>query len=570
MSIILKHQIDFPEARITVSNDLFLATLILNAEVKATILRGGFGSEFEITFDEMPMSSAQKLADTKRSGLTVVIKLGYFDTFSIVPKTVMEGVVTKVEAKAEDGKLKTKVTGFEKTTHALREVKADEIGYDLGGETDVLLSEVLSGLLGIDALSGAAGSSATFTPVTLAFSLRLENPSFRGDTLLDVLDDLVSRATGGNGRPQMFVYDGVLTVGVPLTSLKPPLVLDPGLNLAEFAPFEKKVDKPEGTNRVEPLPAEDVNGFNFTIVGEPELRPMQVVAPLVQDYSANGVFRVHSVVHEYGKSGYRCRGRAVQGAFDREPADSRTASAVPSGRQLVTGLTERIKAQASRPQIETGLVKDLTADQPQRADTYYHQRFETGTAQPSLTADVDRDSRRLAANVPLVSPFAWHKCGLAMPVYPGMKVLLAHNLGLPGDVLSLGALWSETPAYEPPPAEPGDWWLCLPVNPQGTGADGLGPPADSTKATNDLTGKSGERVIEAKSLTIRIGGSALGNIGARPALGAADTFVIEHKSGTTITIDANGKVTIDATEVEVTGNLTVGGDARITGNLEVE
>lgn len=569
MSIILKHQIEFPEAGITVSNDLVLGTHLLNAEVKATILRGGFGSEFEIVFDEMPLSSAQKLADAKRSQLTVVIKLGYFDAFAIVPPTVMEGVVTKVEAKAADGKLKTTVKGFEKTTHALREVKADQIGYDLGGQTDVLLSEVLDGLLGLEALDGAAGSTPTYTPVTLAFNLRLENPAFRGDTLLEVLNDLVTHATGGNGRPHMFVYDRKLTVGLPLTAQRPPVFLDPGLNLAEFAPFEKKVDKPEGTNRVEPLPAEDVNGFNFTIAGDPKLRPMQIVVPLVKDYEANGIFRVHSVVHEYGKKGYRCRGRAVQGAFDREPEDSTVASAVPSPRQIVAGLTERIKTQASRPSIETGLVKSLTNGQPQRADVHYHQRFPSETAQPSLTADVDRDPQRVAGNVPVVSPFAWHKCGLATPVYPGMKVLLAHNLGLPRDVLSLGSLWSETPAYEPPPAEPGDWWLCLPVEPQATGADGLGPPADSTKASNDITATSGDRVIEAKSLTIRIGDDKLGNIGARPALGAANTCVIEHKSGTTITIDADGKVIIDASDVEVTGNLTIGGDASVTGNLEV-
>lgn len=564
MSVILKHVVEFPQAGITVSNDLFLGTLILNAEVKAEIFRDHFGSYFEITFDEMPLSSANKLGEAKSDGLTARIHLGYFDALPIKPPLVMTGVVTKVEAKPDGGKLKTKVTGFETTTQTLREVKAADIGCTHAGASDVPLATVLDGLIGDVVPNGAA-----YSQPGLGQRLKLDNPACRGETLLEVLADVVSRATGGSGRAQMFAYDGRVTVGLPLAEVRQPWLLDPGINLAEFAPFKKKVESPEGTNRLEPLPAGDIKGFNFTVAGEPEMRPAQPVTPLVTDFDPVGPFRIHSVVHEYGKAGYKCRGRAVAGTFDTEPVESRAASAVPSSRAIVASLSERIKNETSRPHVETGVIKALTANQPQRVEAYYHQRFASSTTQPSVTVDVDRDERKVLRNVPVISSFAWHKTGLVTPVYPGMKTVLVHNLGLPGDALVAGSTWSDAPAFATPAANPGDWWLCLPVDAEGTGADGLGPPADATKAVNDLTSKSGERVIETKSLRIRVGADLLRAIGTRPEPGAADECLIEHTSGTKVRIDPDGKVSIEASTVTIKGKLEVDGDVAITGNLEV-
>lgn len=569
MSIILKHQIEFPEAGVTVSNDLFLGTHLIGAKVTANILRDGFGSDFVIELDEMPRKTAQKLFDAKSAGLTVKINLGYFDAFQFKPDLVMEGVVKKIETKSGEGKLKTKITGFEKSTDALQKV-TDDIGFPMAGRTEVRLAEVLDHLLALPSVAGAAGTRTTFVPPTLAATLMLDNPQFRGANLLEVIDNLVGHATGGTGRAHMFVYGGALTVGRPLTATDKPITLDPGLNLVKFEPFEKKVAAPEGTNVLEAIPAADVNGFNFTIVGDASVRPMQIVLPLVQDHAAAGIFRIHSVSHRYSTAGYICVGRAVQGSFDTEPDDANAAAATPSGRQIVTGLAKRFeKAAAARPVIETGLVQQLSKGQTQRAQVHYHQRFKSGTAQPSIAADVERDNQRVAGNVPIVSPFAWHKCGLSTPVYPGMKVIMGHNLGKAEDPVALGSIWSDTPKYTQPPADPGDWWLCLPVDPAPSGADGLGPPADSTKATNDLTAKSGERVIETKGLKIRVGAGNLGNIGVRPSPADADTFVIEHSSGTTITIATDGKVTVDASDMELTGNMTVGGNVTVSGTLEV-
>ncbi len=133
------------------------------------------------------------------------------------------------------------------------------------------------------------------------------------------------------------------------------------------------------------------------------------------------------------------------------------------------------------------------------------------------------------------------------------------------------------PEYDPPQNKPGDWWLCLPVNFDGT------TPTDSTNAVNDLIANNGHRVIEVSGLRITVGKSTLGTVGARPTESSDDDFLIEHKpsgttfeidkngavtltgqSGSTITIDQNGKVTINASSgVMIQGDLTVSGNVNV-------
>jgi len=67
-----------------------------------------------------------------------------------------------------------------------------------------------------------------------------------------------------------------------------------------------------------------------------------------------------------------------------------------------------------------------------------------------------------------------------VPVYPGMKAVLNHNLGMKDDAMVMGFLWSEQPDIKPPGNNEGDWWLCLPID-----FNGSSPPEDSTKAVND-------------------------------------------------------------------------------------
>jgi hypothetical protein len=71
---------------------------------------------------------------------------------------------------------------------------------------------------------------------------------------------------------------------------------------------------------------------------------------------------------------------------------------------------------------------------------------------------------------------------------------------------------------------------------------------------NDLTDKAGLRVIQAKGLRITVGEDKLPDVGERPKvpgdLGAK--LLIEHQSGTTITVGSNGAVTVDTGGKDIT------------------
>ena len=121
-----------------------------------------------------------------------------------------------------------------------------------------------------------------------------------------------------------------------------------------------------------------------------------------------------------------------------------------------------------------------------------------------------------------------------------MKALLTHNLALHDDALVTGFIWSEEPKIEPPKNKEGDWWLCLPID-----FDASKPPADDTKAANDLIGNNGKRVIEVKGLKITIGADKLANVGTRPSEGEDDEFLIEHKKAK-IKIGADGNIEMTA------------------------
>jgi hypothetical protein len=245
-------------------------------------------------------------------------------------------------------------------------------------------------------------------------------------------------------------------------------------------------------------------------------------------------FRVHSLTHKLSMaSGYVCDGYAIKAESDEQCRRREAAACLPTAESIAERLTRRAEVeQRYRPSIEIGKVKSYTTAQ-RRSALYFGQRSERNETQPSVRVEVDSDENRLLRNKPIVSPFAWRKCGLVTPVYPGMKALLAHNLNLHDDAMVVGFLWSEKPAFEPPQNKEGDWWLCLPID-----FDTTNPPADSAKAVNDLIANNGKRVIEVKGLKITIGADALKTVGARPTEGNDGECLIEHASGTKILINA--------------------------------
>ena len=268
-------------------------------------------------------------------------------------------------------------------------------------------------------------------------------------------------------------------------------------------------------------------------------------------------FRVHSIAHKLSATaGYTCDGVAVKAEADGNCRRREAAASQPSAEKVAQFFGRKAQADQRRhPVMEIGEVQTYTPELHQ-GTLFFGQRFERTETQPSIRVAVDADKQQLLRNKPFVSPFAWHKCGLIVPVYPGMKALLAHNLALLDDALVAGFIWSETPAIEPPKSKEGDWWLCLPI-------DFVTKPSDSTKAANDLIANNGKRVIETKGLKITVGTDSLRNVGERPEEGGDDEFVIEHKSGTRIAIAADGSLSIEAASVSIKGDLTVEGNVDI-------
>jgi hypothetical protein len=177
-----------------------------------------------------------------------------------------------------------------------------------------------------------------------------------------------------------------------------------------------------------------------------------------------------------------------------------------------------------------------------------------------------------------LTPFAWGKCGLVLPRYPGTRVLLEHRNGDGGDAVDVGAFWE---SGKGPSSEPGDWWLILPVgvaaDKRQTVPDGTSPPPEHTgKATNDLIDADGNRVITVGELTVKVGQDGLTTAGTRPTRATeAGSVTIEHVAGgSKIVMKSDGTVVITAKNIEMTAseNITMTAakvDVKVSDKMDV-
>ena len=587
MGVIIKYLIDFTGAGFTVSNDVFKGDFLIDASVRAVMSRGAAGSTFEIKLIDLPESKAetlnQKAKDPKDARVT--IKLGYMDgDFA----TVMEGVYTDVSATVEGDNLTTTIKGEESGTFALKR-KRFQKGFDgkikFSDAVAKLLKEAFpegagstpqSGVLAtVQSLLGdgaSDGKEIDQAPKVENVEDEVEDISMKGESLMDILDTL-SRSV----HAEFFVCDKKVRIGKPITdSDYKPGEFDPDRNLAVFQPLAKSLPGEEGDNRLIKIPPQRALGFKFIVAGDPHLRPAQRVFAKVETKvegkvegyreKNGGNFRIHSLVHSLSMTGgYICEGKAVKACKDNDDNCRRQQDALglDNPDSIAQKLAQKNRDEmARRPAIEVGTVKQYNAGDasaaPHRSTLFFGQRFVKSETQPSVRAEVEAEEKQLLRNKPVVSPFAWHKCGLVVPVYPGMKALLGHNLNLPDDALVTGFLWSEKPTIEPPKSKAGDWWLCLPID-----FGSADPLPDSTKAANDLIANNGKRVIEVKGLKISVGNDKLPNVGERPTEGNDDEFLIEHKSGTKLTIASDGSLNIEAKTISVKGDVTFEGNVEI-------
>lgn len=201
-----------------------------------------------------------------------------------------------------------------------------------------------------------------------------------------------------------------------------------------------------------------------------------------------------------------------------------------------------------------------------------------GRANQARRLDIRRDTPAPLEGVSYASPFAWGKCGLVLPRYPGMRVVLAHRNGRAEDPVEVGALWT---SGHGPTSQAGDYWLILPAAvDQGSRsqvADTATPAEYAGKVTNDLIDADGNRVIEVGELTLRVGSDHLGNAGKRPDRPSDQGSVtIEHTSGqSSIVMKQDGSVTITAKNITIDagdGTITMKADSvdvQVKSNMNV-
>jgi hypothetical protein len=176
---------------------------------------------------------------------------------------------------------------------------------------------------------------------------------------------------------------------------------------------------------------------------------------------------------------------------------------------------------------------------------------------------LQRENPRIRQGVAYASPFAWGKCGLVLPRYPGTRIIMTHRNGQRLDPIDIGALWE---AGHGPDSEPGDWWLILPVDipedQRSSIANDVDPEEHTGPVTQDLIDAGGNRIIEVGELTIRVGRDSLKDAGERPERPEEENSVtIEHtQEGSKIVMKQDGTIAITGKNIELdagTGTITL-------------
>ncbi len=558
MGVIIKYLADFQDLGLKVSNDITQGDFTLDASITVSMNRGADGCSFNIQLFDLPQAKADTLAllpsipaggsDTKSAlnelGKRVTISLGYFDTLA----------------------------QLETAAHALKQTRYASTFSPPSISVDAAIQQLLN-----DAKKKGIKGGEFTTPALVKLPPAPDSKHSKvailtphGPHLMDGLNDL---ATGA--KAEMLVCDKQIRIGKPIVDDDySPDKFVPGINLGKFEPFKKTIpDQTDPTVSVL-LKSTTAEGFNFAVVGDPKLRPAQKVSVGLDSFEPNGEYRIQSVKHVFNTTGgYTCEGVATKVISDDNAKRREEHTKKATADTIVEGLGQVASAHRKQsPSIEVGQVKsytagasgaasDPTAPKKNNADVYYGQVYETEEKQPSIHAAVQNDDSQVLKDKPMVSPFAWHKCGLVVPVYPGMKAVLSHNLSLQDDAMVTGFIWSDHPAFDAPANKKGDWWLSLPVFT--SDSDPPIPPPDDTKITNDLTAMSGLRVIEVSGLKITVG--KMQTLGTRPTEGAADEFLIEHKKAK-IHIAADGSMEIVADADGGKGKITIasGGDISMT------
>ncbi len=435
----------------------------------------------------------------------------------------------------------------------------------------------------------------------------------QGKPVLETLNSIAQRIRLESrkfGRGIFLIRDGKLVVGdrpFPLVSDNTKkLTIQGGLiEINKLADFENDSEesprrqyqvllkgrpdiKPGGVVRLVPPEHEDKRTLTgkLGLLGEiASSVASSVTGGLVDSISAfddaNAVaLYVMSVTHQLSKTaGFSTTLTGVE--FDpATPWDTMTPAAEESGATDQPGagttgedrLASAISSQArtalqQKRHADIGQVRAHTAsgDDPHRHTTsVWRGTTLDGGPHESVRNAFEQGRVSRFNEIPIVSPFAWGKCGLVLPRYPGTRVVLVHRNGELSDALDIGAVWEWDSGNTGPDAEPGDYWLALPAEvPAGQRErieDGDSPLTYNGKVSQDLIDADGNRVIEVGELTVRVGD--MQNAGTRPARpGDAHSVTIEHVSGESmIVMRQDGTIVIKGQNIEIdagSGDITM-------------
>jgi hypothetical protein len=204
----------------------------------------------------------------------------------------------------------------------------------------------------------------------------------------------------------------------------------------------------------------------------------------------------------------------------------------------------------------------------QTVDVYRGLQPPDGLPRQARRLPVRREKPARVEGVATATPFAWGKCGLVVPRYPGTRLVLVHRNGSADDPVEIGAVWE---SGRGPDSQPGDWWLTLPAGFDGdrrSVPEEQDPGEHTGKVSNDLIDADGKRVIQVAGLTVSVGPDSLTAAGERPGPPADAVVTIENADKQAhLTIDAEGTITIHAAKDLV---LEADGDIKLdAANVEV-
>jgi hypothetical protein len=414
------------------------------------------------------------------------------------------------------------------------------------------------------------------------------------------LANALEQATNNRGRGMLLIRDGILHIGLRSFPLEgAPKELTYASGLIEIESKGSMDSDPNSDPADAPLRRPE---FQLTLKGRPDIKPGDVVkvdlppedvpttpnfgdailgvagslVPAIGGGLENPVnLYVNSVQHRLGRtSGFSTVVSTVQlddlsQAWDKyTPGGSHPSapisapSSADSGTQAAQAVRQLAEATANaRRFADIGEVRSVrtsgrgsdTEASCQTLTTWRGLVAPDGRRNQANRLAIQREQPSILPNIPYATPFAWGKCGLVVPRYPGTRVVLLHRNGQANDPLEVGALWE---AGHGPDSQPGDWWLILPIDVPASAraniADDVTPEEHTGKVSQDLIDAEGNRIIEVGELTIRVGKGGLKDAGERPDRPDVEgSITIEHTKGESkIVMKPDGSVIITAKNIE--------------------